>query len=289
MLQDSVINFAALSAFASADFAQLALLCTVLVGALCGCLSPTIGLKQRAYVGDTLAHLVFPGLVAGYLTSEFLTAPLWISLMAGAVTTGLLGSIVVEKLERILSIPPDSAAVVTLTGFFAAGVVGVSKLRGTRIDLEKFLFGDVLSLSSADAFLLAGVLGVVLLTLIALRDDWNAWLSDPEFALLMGFRVRLIDRLFPVLVTSAVLTGLFTVGSMMMSALLTIPAVLLPPKSAVSARAIVLSLGLSVVGLVIAFVVDWPVGSSIVLLGFILVLIKAIVVRLRDRVSAHTG
>jgi ABC-type Mn2+/Zn2+ transport system permease subunit len=287
MLQNSLIDWSALSAFFEAEFARMALLCTILVGGLCGFLSPTIVLKQRAYVGDTLAHLVFPGLVAGYLVAVSFEAPLWLSLMSGAVVTGLLGSFLVEKIERILLLPPDSAAVVTLTGFFAGGVVAVSKLRGTRIDLERFLFGDVLTLSPADAAVLMVVLVFVAVALLLLRPHWDAWLSDSEFALVMGFRVKLIERLFPVLVTAAVLTGLFAVGGLMMSALLALPAALLPPKSALSLRTVVFSIALAVVGLAVAFVLDWPVGSSIVLLGFVLVLAKAVVVSVRDRMLAN--
>ncbi|MEN9825465.1 MAG: hypothetical protein RI953_1210 [Pseudomonadota bacterium] len=286
MLQNSLIDLGTLAAFFEADFARMALLCTVLVGAMCGLLSPTIVLKQRAYVGDTLAHLVFPGLVGGYFVAVSFDLPLWASLIVGAALTGLLGSMLVEKLERLLAIPPDSAAVVALTGFFASGVVAVSRLRGTRIDLERFLFGDVLTLSASEAVLLFVVLSVVALTLAFLKSDWNAWLSDSEFALLMGFRVKVIERLFPVLVTSAVLTGLFAVGGLMMSALLALPAVLMPPKSAFSLRVLMLSTFLAVAGLVLAFALDWPVGSSIVLLGFVLVLLKAIVISLRHRMLA---
>lgn len=283
MLPESLIDLTTLAAFWDADFARMALLSTLLIGLMCGLLSPTIVLKQRAYTGDTLAHLVFPGIVAGYFMSLGFGLPLWASLIVGASVTGLLGTVLVEKLERILALPPDSAAVVTLTGFFASGVVAVSKVRGTRIDLERFLFGDVLTLSVSEAVLIAVALGCVALTLVLLRRDWDAWLSDGEFALLVGFRVRLIERLFPILVTAAVLTGLFAVGGLMMSALMALPAVISPPKSALSWGTVVLSVTLALLGLIFAFALDWPVGSTIVLLGFILVLIKAIVVSLRHR------
>lgn len=286
MLQESLIDFSTIAAFVETDFARMALVCTLLVAGVCGLLSPTIVLKQRAYVGDTLAHLVFPGLVAGYFAAEGFALPLWISLSVGAVVTGFLGSVFVEKIERVLALPPDSAAVVTLTGFFAAGVVVVSKVRGTRIDLERFLFGDVLTMSGSEAISLAVVLLVLAFILLVLRRDWNAWLSDPEFALLMGFRVRLIERLFPVVVTAGVLLGLFAVGGLMMSALLALPAVLLPPKSALSIPSILVSVVLATLGLLLAFALDWPVGSTIVLLGFILVFTKAIVVGLRHRSSS---
>ena len=99
----------------------------------------------------------------------------------------------------------------------------------------------------------------------------------------MGFRVRLIERLFPIIVTASVLTGLVAVGGLMISALFTVPAVLLPPKSALSIRALIFSVLLAFCGLLAAFALDWPVVSTIVLLGFILVLGKAIVVRLPIR------
>lgn len=270
-------------AFFEAEFAQLALACTVLVGGVCGLLSPTVVLRQKAYIGDTLTHLVFPGVVAGYFASSALGLPLWGSLMVGAAITGLVGSYLVERLERILKLPPDAAAVLTLTGFFAAGVVAVSKLRGTRIDLERFLFGDVLNLDTGDVVALAVVLVLLLTVLLTLKKDWDAWLSDPEFAQLMGFRVKAIEAIFPIIVTASVLTGLVAVGGLMISALFTVPAALMPPKSALSLPATLLSLGLALVGLLAAFALDWPVGSSIVLLGFILVLGKAIVVRLLGR------
>ena len=197
-----------------------------------------------------------------------------------------MGSILVERLERILNLPPDSAAVLTLTGFFAAGVVAVSRLRGTRIDLERFLFGDVLNLTNLDAVVLGVVLAVVTSFVVVLRKDWDAWLSDPEFARLMGFRVALIERLFPIVVTAAVLTGLVAVGGLMISALLAVPASLLPPKSAFSIPALLFSIALSLIGLLAAFALDWPVGSTIVLVGFVLVLAKAIVISLAKRDSA---
>jgi ABC-type Mn2+/Zn2+ transport system permease subunit len=286
MLQEQLIDFSLWQSFFEAEFAQLALICTLLVGALCGLLSPTIVLKQRAYIGDTLSHLVFPGLVAGYFAAAAFNLPLWSAMMFGAVVTGLVGSFAVERLERLLNLPPDSAAVLTLTGFFAAGVVAVSRLRGTRLDLERFLFGDVLNLTVQDALVLAVVLILIGALLLILRKDWDAWLSDAEFARLMGFRVRLIEKLFPIVVTAAVLTGLVAVGGLMISALLTVPAALLPPKSALSLRALAFSTLLALVGLLAAFALDWPVGSTIVLVGFVLVLTKAIVVSLAQRSTA---
>lgn len=261
------------------EFAQIALLCTFFVSVLCGFLSPVVVLKNRSYIGDTLAHLVFPGVICGFFVSEVLGLPLWFSLFVGAATSGLIGTLVSDFILKVLHLPQDSAAVVTLTGFFGAGVIAVSRFRGTRIDLDRYLFGDVLTLEWSDAAILGIVCFGVGVSLVALRKHWDCWLSDPEFAEIAGFKVKLVGRLFPVLVTLAVLTGMFAVGGLMMSALLTLPAVLRRPHSVISVPAIASSIGIGLAGLLLAFQFDWPVGSAIVVFGFLLVLMKALVLK----------
>lgn len=268
-----------LRTFADFEFARVALASTLVVSAICGLLSPMIVMKQRSYIGDTLAHLVFPGVIGGYFTAAALGLPLWASLLVGAAITGFFGNITVTMLQRVLRIPPDAAAVVTLTGFFGVGVVTVSRLKGTRIDLDRILFGDVLTLTWGDVAVLGSVLAVVLGMLSGLRRHWDAWLSDPEFAEIAGFRVRLIELAFPVLVTFAVLTGMFAVGGLMISALLALPAVLFRPRSVLSWPALGASLVLGLTGLLVAFQFDWPVGSTIVVAGFVIVLTKAVALR----------
>lgn len=265
--------------FFAFEFARIALVCTVVVGLLCGLLSPVIVLKQRAFIGDTLAHLVFPGVIAGYVLSQTWGFPLWGSLLVGAIVTGLLGNVVTDALQKTLGIPPDAAAVTALTGFFGTGVLALSQVSETRLNLDGILFGDVLTLSWTDAGVLVSVLVAVCALLASLRVHWDVWLSDPEFGRLAGFRVTFVERLFPVLVTGAVLTGMLSVGALMISALLALPAVLTRPTSAFSLTSLLVGGFLSFSGLLAAFAFDWPVGSAIVVLGLVLVLVKVLVVR----------
>lgn len=269
---NSVLNY---------EFARTALAATVLVGLICGILSPAVVLKNKSYVADTLSHLVFPGVIAGYFCAQFLGWPLWICLFVGAAVSGLLGHALSEFILKKLKVPPDSAAVVTLTGFFGAGVIAVSRQKGTRIDLDRVLFGDVLTLEWADAGVLLTVLLIVFVSVYLIKNHWNAWLSDEEFAKIAGFKINLINRLFPILMTLTVLTGMFAVGGLMISALLVLPAVLVQPRRAFDLRVIFVSLLVCVGGVALAFQFDWPLGSAIVVLGFCLVLVKGIAVSLK--------
>jgi ABC-type Mn2+/Zn2+ transport system permease subunit len=261
------------------ELGQIAAAGTLLVSILSGLLSPAVVLKEKSYVGDLIAHYVFPGVVTGYFLSESLDLPMMPALFAGAIVSALLATFVSDFIHKTLRIPGDAASVVTLTGFFGLGVVAVSKLQGTRVDLHSFLFGNILGLSWLDVALVGIVAVVAAAFLVGMRRDWEAWICDPEFARIAGFRVKILERVFPVLLTFAVLVSLFAVGALMVSAMLTAPSLLLRSRRVVSAGPVFLSVAMGSAGLLLALAFDWPVGSAIVVLGLCLVIGKAAVLK----------
>lgn len=262
------------------EFAQLAFVAMVLITILCGLLSPMVVLKQRSYVGDALSHLIFPGVVAGILWARVSGMPMWTSLFIGAIVTALMGTFVLEWLVKVLKIPSDASAIISLTSFVAMGIIAISSHQSSRISPESILFGDVLTLNRSDVVVIAIVCVSVLAFLVLFKKHWDAWLSDAEFAQVMGFKVHLLDRLFPIMLTLSVLSGLFAVGGFMISALITIPAVLCQPRSAFSPAVVLVSTAFGVLGIFIAFYFNWPVGPSIVVLGFLGVILKTAAVQL---------
>lgn len=264
-------------------FAQIALVATILITLMCGILSPVVVLKQRAYLGDTLSHLVFPGVVAGILLTKFTSLPFWFCILSGSIITALLGTYISEWILKKLKIPPDASAIICLTSFFAIGIIAISSNRGTRIDPESILFGDVLTLSWKDISVLSITLIFVAISIITLKKHWDAWLSDPEFAEIAGFKVKILEKLFPILMTLAILSGLFAVGGLMISALLTIPTIIYQPRSVFSPIVVLLSLIVGIIGVLLAFTFNWPVGPSIVVVGFTIILSKTFAILLQDK------
>jgi ABC-type Mn2+/Zn2+ transport system permease subunit len=265
------------------SFAQIALVAIILITLMCGFLSPVVVLKQRAYLGDTLSHLVFPGVIAGILLAKFTIFPFWSCILIGASFTALLGTFISEWILKTLKIPPDASAVICLTSFFAIGIITISSNSGTRIAPESILFGDVLTLNWLDIGVLGFSLALVATSILSLRNHWDAWLSDSEFAEIAGFKVKILEKLFPILITFAILSGLFAVGGLMISALLTLPTIIYQPRSVFSPIVVLLSLMGGLVGILFAFSFNWPVGPSIVLVGFASIIIKTFVVRLQVR------
>ena len=263
----------------SFSFARLAMAAVILISATCGLLSPVVVLKERSYLSDTMSHLVFPGIIIGLLISYAYALPLWLCVFIGALVTALIGSYLSEWFLKVLKIPSDSAAIISLTAFFAFGMTLISHESRVRISPEDLLFGDALTLKTMDLYILAIVFVFVFLSIFYYKKHWNAWLSDSEFAKISGYKVGLLDRLFPLLITSTVLSGIFAVGGLMISALITLPAIICQPKSVVSLPVFFVSILLGLLGIILSFTFNFPVGPSIVLVGFITVLLKAILVK----------
>lgn len=262
------------------QFAQIALAATVLITIICGLLSPIVVLKQRSYLGDALSHLVFPGVIAGMLVAETTHMPVWFCIFFGAVITALIGTFLSEWILKNLKIPPDSSAIICLSAFFALGIIVISSNKNIRISPENILFGDVLTLNMIDLEILGAVFALICLSILLFRKHWDAWLADPEFAEIAGFKVKALDRLFPILLTLSILSGLFAVGGLMISALITIPAILYQPKSVFSPFVILNSLACGLIGILSAFCFNWPVGPTIVLVGFGFIVLKLLYVKI---------
>ncbi len=145
-----------------------------------------------------------------------------------------------------------------------------------RISPESLFFGDALTLNHTDLALILGSCAIVFVAIFSLRKHWDAWLVDNEFAHIAGFKVELLNKIFPILLTVSILSGLFAVGGLMISALITIPALLYSPRSVFSLPVVLLSLGTGLLGLVSAFAFNWPVGPTIVLVGFVALLGKTV-------------
>ena len=73
-------------------FMQRALIEVAIIGALCGLIGSFVVLRGLAFIGDALAHAVFPGVVLSYVAGR--------SILIGAFIFGSLTAIGIGFLSR---------------------------------------------------------------------------------------------------------------------------------------------------------------------------------------------
>jgi manganese/iron transport system permease protein len=267
-------------------FMRLALVEVLIVGAVAGFLGTYVVLRGLAFVGDAIAHAVFPGVVIAFLAES--------SLFVGGAAFGLLTAVSISVLSLTRRLREDTAIGVVFVGAFALGVVLISTQPGYTRDLAEFLFGEVLAVTTADIYLSIGIGGGALLAGLLLRRVILLAAFDREMALAMGLPVFWLDTLLLVLITLTIIISLRAVGNVLVIAMFVTPAATARLLVSDVGRMMVLSPALGaaagVIGLYASYHTDLAAGGMIVLTatgGFLLAALFAprqgLVARLRLR------
>lgn len=192
---------------------------SIIVGTTCGLIGSFIILRRMALIGDALAHAVLPGVVIGFLVGG--KSPL--TLFLGAVAAGVLTALLIGFVHRNTRIKEDTAIGVVFTGFFAVGVMMISKLKSVHLDLSCYLFGQPLSVTSADLWLTGSIGTVVLLAVTLFYKQLVITSFDPVMATSIGISAAGVHYFLMTMLSMTVVASLQAVGVVLVVAMLITP------------------------------------------------------------------
>ncbi|MEU8659646.1 metal ABC transporter permease [Actinoplanes philippinensis] len=262
-----------------------------LLALICGPVSVFVFVRRLSFVSDALTHTVLPGVVIGFLAGGM------DGLLTGALVAGVLTAVVLTVLTHSARLSDDAATAVVLTAMFSIGVVLVSRRSSYTSDLTAFLFGRLLTVTPRQITETAALAAVILLVLAA---GWRPWLFrafDPAGAAAAGLRVGRLDLWLNVLLALVVVAAVRAVGTILVVALLIVPAAaarMVTDRLAVMAvlgAGLVLTAGYA--GLLLSWTASLRYGvaltsaSSVVLVLVAAYLLFLPVRRWRDRRSAR--
>ena len=199
--------------FMARALAELALL--ALVG---GPVSVFVFVRRLSFVADALTHTVFPGVVVGFLAGGLT------GVFVGALVAGLVTALVLTLLTRRGALSDDASTAVVLTAMFALGVALVSRRPSYTSDLTAFLFGRLLTVTPGQLAQTAVLAGAILMLLAVGARAFLFRAFDPGGATAAGFRVGALDLWLNVLVALVVVAAVRAVGTVLVIALLIVPA-----------------------------------------------------------------
>ena len=209
----------------SDESVRMVLLGTILMGLSCGIMGSLIVTRRLSLFGDTLSHAVLPGVAVGFLWSQ--SKDSW-AILAGATVAGFLGVALISLLRKTSRIRQDSALGLVLSGFYALGICMLTRIQkmefGNQSGIDKYLFGQVVGLSSTDLWTMAFSFILILMLSILLYKELLVAGFDSEYARSIGLPVDFLQYLLWLLLAFAVITSLQVVGIVLVSALLVIPA-----------------------------------------------------------------
>jgi len=203
-------------------FLTNALVAALIVGPLLGALGPLVVVKRLAFFSEAVGHGALTGVALGILLGEPATQPL-AALFAFCVVFAIL----LHWIKSRTQIPYDALVGVFLAFAIALGaslLLYVAKKVNVHI-LENVLFGSILTVKDQDLLVML-VLAIVCIALMLFSGN-RALISSlaPDLAKVRGIQVRFYDYVFVLLIALITVASVKIIGSILVGALLLVPAV----------------------------------------------------------------
>ena len=216
--------------FAELSPGQLVVLTGAATNVACALVGCFLVLRRMSMMGDAISHAVLPGLVLAFLLSGSTSI---VPLFIGAVACGLLTTFLTQTLHQYARVPSDASMGVVFTTLFALGVVMVKKfVGGLHFDTACIYEGTLELVSLAEPiaglprplFTTLLVLCLNLAVLVLLWKELKLSSFDPALASTMGISATAIHYLLMTLVAVTAVASFEAVGSILVVAMLIVPA-----------------------------------------------------------------
>jgi manganese/zinc/iron transport system permease protein len=266
------------------------------LGMVSGMIGTYIMLNKKTLVSDAISHATLPGIALGYFAGTGFgmdNTNNLLFLLSGAAITGAASLLFIYLLRRYLKQHEDAAVAITLSTFFALGVVLFGVVQSldfgvNRSGLDRFLLGQTSGMTFSDTVI---ILTLSLVAGVITLGGHKAFLFmgyDFELFAHLSNHSRITSILLSTLMLCVVCLGLKTTGVLLVLALL-----ILPPATArlwcstggalVALSSIIGGLG-GIIGTILSALLDnAPTGATISLVLFGFFLISLVFYRMKNK------
>lgn len=198
------------------DFMKNALLALLLMAPLFGILSTMIVTGHMSFFSDALGHSAFTGIAIGSILG--IAAP-----TGAAVLFSILFALLFSYIRRGSSHASDTLIGVFSSAAVALGILVATLGGGSFTKYNKYLIGDVLSITPGEIGLLAVVLLGVLVFWCLYANRLTLSAVHPQLASSRGIPVDISQTLFTVAIAVVVTLSISSMGLLILNSLLVLP------------------------------------------------------------------
>jgi manganese/iron transport system permease protein/iron/zinc/copper transport system permease protein len=261
------------------DFFTNGILVATIAGALCGLLGVFVVLRGLSYIGHGLSHSVFGGAAA--------SAVMGLNYFVGAGIWGVTSGIIIGRIARRRLIGADAAIGVVTTASFALGLALLNRYGQAKKSIEAVLFGSVLGVETVDIIAVSVVAILTAVLVFGLYRHLLFATFDPEVAQVSGIKVSWVEALLMGMLSLTILVTMRVIGTLLISALLVIPASVARMLTNSFSRMLWISplVGATsaFIGMNLAYHLDTSASATIILMGTLMFIVVYAVSGLRGR------
>ena len=243
-------------------FMQRSLIVAITVGVICAVVGSYLMVQRLALLGDAISHSVLPGLAIAYIVGA--------NIFLGAFIAGIVSTLLITLISTRSNIKEDTAMGIVFSAFFALGVTLITVVqKDNKIDLNHFLFGNILAVNGNEVRDTLIIAGIVLTVVSLLYKELLFYTFDKLGAQAVGLPVGLLDLGLMVLIGLTIVASLKAVGVVLVLSLLITPAA--SAYLLVNRLHLVMLLGTfigvtsSITGMYLSYYFNLPSGPAIVL------------------------
>lgn len=263
----------------SYPFAMRAIIAGVFTALCSSLLGVNLVLKRFSMLGDGLSHVSFGAAAIGLAAG---IAPLKISIPIVIVAAFFL-----LKMNESSKLKGDAAIAIVSSSALGIGIAVASMTTGLNTDINNFMFGSILAIGRNDTYTAVAVAVAVIAVFIVFYQKIFSCTFDESFAFASGVKVKLYNAVTAILTAVTVVVGMRLMGALLISSIMTFPALSAMRLCKRYKTTLILSAVISVVsflsGLAVSFAVDSPVGASVVIVNLIVFIIALLIERIRLR------
>ncbi len=197
-------------------FMRNALLAILLMGPLFGILSTMIVTGRMSFFSDALGHSAFTGIAIGCICG--LAAPIWMAVLFSLVFALLFSYVRCKSNQAADTLIGVFSSTAVALGIFIATLGG-----GSFTKYNKYLIGDILSVTPAEVGMLALVLVFVLVFWVIYSNRLTLTAIHPQLASSRGIPVRFSQTVFTCAIAVVVTLSISSVGLLILNSLLVLP------------------------------------------------------------------
>jgi manganese/iron transport system permease protein len=243
-------------------FMQRSLVIAIIVGLLCAIVGSYLMVQRLALLGDAISHSVLPGLAIAFMIGA--------NIFLGAFIAGVMSTLAIAWIRTRSPIKEDAAMGIVFSAFFALGITLITVIqKDNKIDLNHFLFGNILGVTTNEVRDTAIIAITVLLVVFALYKELLFYTFDPSGAQAAGLPVNQLNFGLMLLIALTIVASMKSVGVILVLSLLITPGatayLLVKRLHEVMILGAAIGIISSISGMYLSYFFNLPSGPAIVL------------------------
>ena len=260
------------------SFMRNALLVGILSSICCGIIGTYIVNKKMVFISSSISHASYGGIGIGIFIIHFLNLPIKDPLIFGLIFS-IFSGILILVLKDYFSVDGDLGIGMIMSLGMAIGIIFSFMTPGYQSDMSTYLFGNILLSNNSNiiSLIILNLITIIFFVIFYKGIIYSSF--DENFYRLYGVPVKFINYFMVILISSAIIINIKTIGIILIISILTIPqataAIIAKKYSTIIFLSILFSFLGILFGLLFSYTLNIPSGPSIIIaLSLILVFIK---------------